>query len=107
MEFVDRLGGRMTRVQEKMDGLILRRSGADELYIQQEYAECKDEMASLIEEMKPISEDALRAKDSAFLWIYIIEWSSVTATVFLSGYFLYWTMIRRRLFRQAGYTRIL
>jgi hypothetical protein len=107
MDFVDRLGGRMTRVQDKMDGLVLRRSGADDLYIQQEYAECKDEMASLIEEMKPISEQAMRAKDSAFLWIYVIEWSSVTATVFLSGYFLYWTMIRRRLFRQAGYTRAL
>ena len=59
----------------------------------------------MIGDVRPISEDAIRAKNSAFLWIYIIEWSSVTATVFLSGYFLYWTMVRRRLFRRVESTR--
>ena len=105
LDFVDKLGGSVSRVQEKMDALVMRREGADELYIQQDYPGCQEEMVTLIEEMKPISDDALRAKNSAFLWIYVIEWSSVTATVFLSGYFLYSTMIRRRLFRQVSSTR--
>jgi len=105
LDFVDRLGGSVTRVQGRLDDLVSRREGADELYIQQEYVECQEEMVSLIGDVRPISEDAIRAKNSAFLWIYIIEWSSVTATVFLSGYFLYWTMVRRRLFRRVESTR--
>ena len=105
MEFVDMLGGRTTGVRGSFDGLMLRRTEAEALYIQQEYALCQQEMAALVEEMMALNDVAMRAKDSAFFWIYLTEWAAVTATTMLSGYVLYALMMRRKLYREVASTR--
>jgi hypothetical protein len=102
---VEKLGGGTAGVQELFDGLLLRKREAEETYIEQDYPACVSQMEAVLEEMGVVSEAALRAKDSAFIWIYAIEWLTVTATVFLSGYFLYYVMIGRRLYRGVRSTR--
>ena len=53
-----------------------------------------------------IQNDAMRLKDQALVWVYAIEWFSVTATSMIAGSFLWFVMIRRRLYREIGTTRI-
>ena len=76
------------------------------LYIKQEYDLCKEEMSTLVEEMTALNDAAMRAKDSAFFWIYLTEWSVVTATMIISGYMLYALMMRRKLYREVKSTRM-
>jgi hypothetical protein len=38
--------------------------------------------------------------------VYIIEWFTVTATAMIAGSFLWFIMIRRRLYREIGTTRM-
>ena len=45
-------------------------------------------------------------KDRALMWIYIIEWFTVTATLFISGFLLWTLMVRRRLYGEVGVTRL-
>jgi len=105
LEFVDMLGGRTATVRQSFDALVLRRDGAEDIYIEQDYPGCQQEMATLVEEMNSLNDDAIRAKDVAFLWIYITEWAAVTGVSILSGYVLYAFMVRRRLYREVSSTR--
>jgi uncharacterized membrane protein len=105
MDFVEKLGGGTPKVQKLLDDLLLRKREAEEAYIDQDYPTCVSRMEVLLEEMEGVSEAALRAKDSAFVWIYAIEWLTVTGTVFLSGYFLYYVMIGRCLYKGVRSTR--
>ena len=105
LDFVDMLGGKATGVRRSLDDLVLRRAQAEKLYVEQDYAGCQDEMHILVEEVASLDELALKEKDAALLWVYLTEWSVVTATTVLSGYFLYLLMIRRRLYHGAGVTR--
>ena len=105
LEFVDRLGGRTVKVQRMLDDITIKRGETDELYINQEYEGCYERVLLLLTDLTFVTEAAMESKNAAFLWVYIIEWAGVTATLFLSGYFLYIVMIRRRLYKQVASTR--
>jgi uncharacterized membrane protein len=105
LDFAERLGGRTTKVQKMLDELVLARSWAEDLYIEQDYAGCKAEMESLVEEMSTLDEVAVKAKDAAFMWIYLTEWSAITGTAVLSGLVLYHVMVRRGLYREVSTTK--
>ena len=105
LDFVDRVGGRAPKVQYSLAELDLRRTGAEEMYREQEYPGCADELSSLVEEMELLNGAALRAKDAALLWIYAIEWLAVTSTACIAGWLLWAFMIRRVLYREVATTR--
>lgn len=106
LEFVGSLGGQVDRVQTSLDDLVLARGDAERLYIEQDYQGCLEAISGLVEEMSTLDEAAMKAKDAAFLWIYLTEWSAVTATVTISGYLLFVVMMRRKFYREVSSTRI-
>jgi len=77
----------------------------EEQYREQDYPGCAEELLSLVEEMEPLNLAAIKAKDAAFLWIYAIEWLSVTSTASLSGWVLWALMMRRARYRAVATTR--
>ncbi len=105
LDFVDRLGGRASRVHDSLASLDVRRARAEEQYREQDYPGCAEELLSLVEEMEPLNLAAIKAKDAAFLWIYAIEWLSVTSTASLSGWVLWALMMRRARYRAVATTR--
>jgi hypothetical protein len=104
LDFVDKMGGRASKVHESLAEIDLRRTRAEELYKEQDYPECREEISSLVDDMAGLNRAAIKAKDAAFLWIYLTEWSAVTATGIISGYFLYVVMVRRRLLKEVAST---
>ena len=59
----------------------------------------------LTNEMDVVSRHAITLKERALLWVYVVEWATVTATLMICGFALWTVMIRRRLYREAGLTR--
>jgi uncharacterized membrane protein len=55
--------------------------------------------------MGEIEAQAIELKDRAFLWVYIIEWLTVSGTALLCGLVLWFLMVQRRLYREVGATR--
>ena len=51
-----------------------------------------------------LEELAVKLKDRALLWIYIIEWLAILATAMICGSVLWALMIRRRLYREVQAT---
>jgi len=106
LDFVEMMGGKAAKVQNSLDDLLKERVDAERLYVEQDYTLCREKMSQMVEEIASLDEAAVRAKNAAFLWVYLTEWSTVTATSILSGYLLYLAMIRRRFYREVASTRI-
>ena len=50
---------------------------------------------------------ATRIKERTLLWVYVVEWLSVTGVSLFSGLIVWTLMVRRRLYREVGETRLL
>ncbi len=48
---------------------------------------------------------ALKAKDEAMLWVYVIEWLTVSGTAMITGSVLWTLMIRKAAYRPVAVTR--
>ena len=48
----------------------------------------------------------MKAKDKALLWIFIVEWAVVSATSMVAGSILWTLLVRRRLYKEVGQTRL-
>ena len=63
-------------------------------------------MGMVISLLREADELALRAKQTALFWVYVIEWLVVTATLLVCATVLWALMVRRRLYREVSATRI-
>jgi len=93
---------------------ILRRAGETDAaiaaampeYLQLRFEEMLDayrEVEAMLEEME---EDAIKLKNATLLWVYVVEWLTVTGTTLFCGFLLWSLMIRRRLYREVETTRL-
>ena len=63
-------------------------------------------MDEAFEEIEGLRADALRLKDQALAWVYLVEWLVVSGVFLLCGFVLWTVMIRRRLYREVSTTRL-
>jgi uncharacterized membrane protein len=105
IEFVARFGANPDRVgvimMEADDGL----REANEMYKGYNFEGSFAKMEELILDLDHATIEALRIKDQALLWIYVVEWTAVTGTSLIAGVVVWALMVRRRLYREVGSTR--
>jgi hypothetical protein len=106
LEFIDRFGADTTTIAAKMTDVSLKATDAQQLYLDQDYSGSLALLETVIDEMESLMDDALRLKDQALLWIYVIEWMTVTGVFLVAGFTLWTLMIRRKLYREVSVTRI-
>jgi hypothetical protein len=58
-------------------------------------------------ELRSLEDHATRLKDRALLWVYVVEWLTITAASLLTGFAIWTLMIRRALYREVSSTRTL
>jgi len=105
LDFVDRFGANTAKLERtlgELDGLI--KDGERE-YIRSQYAEAQDTLREAAEGYGRFSESAIDLKSRAMLWIYIIEWITVTATLMICLEAVWILMVRRRLYKSVDVTR--
>ena len=64
-------------------------------------------METAIAHMEVMRSEAMKLKDRALFWIYLIEWIAVTGASLLAGFAIWTFMVRRRLYREITTTRLL
>jgi hypothetical protein len=79
---------------------------ATEAYLQEEYQGSLAMMEEAIEEMEGLRAEAMRLKDQALAWVYLVEWLVVSGAFLLAGFTLWTLMVRRRLYRAVPATRM-
>ncbi len=104
-DFVERFGANPAPLEDMLEEVDSLRREADALYIGQDFEAALDVIVRAIEAAEVAEDQAVRLKNAALFWIYLIEWMVVTATILVSGVVLWSLMVRRRFFRQVGSTR--
>jgi len=105
MEFADRFGANVGGLWSNLDQVGESRELAEAAYLDQDYGIAIGIIEDAKATINDLAGDAIRLKDRALLWTYLIEWFAVAGTLIISGEVLYLIMVRRRLYRESGITR--
>ncbi len=106
LAFVEKFGANTNVVERELGELDSQFGLAQEEYRDQEWVRARETLDDLDARIDELDEEAIRLKDRALMWVYIIEWFSVTATMFIAGFVLWTLMVRRRLYGEVGVTRM-
>jgi hypothetical protein len=106
LDFVEKFGANTNRLMDDREKIDLTLQAAKESYMDGFYEEALVGSRDAIDSLLGLEEDAIDLKRQALAWVYVIEWTSVTGTGMLVGVAVYLLMVRRRLYRQVGVTRL-
>ncbi len=105
LEFADLMGANVGKIERELGSVNALRKRTDELWIQGEFQQCRNELEEVLEMLTTVNAQALAAKESALLWIYITEWTAVTGTLCAAGSLVWTLMIRKSMYREVRTTR--
>ncbi len=107
VDFAEKVGANLGQIERQMMGLDSARRQTERLYIQNRMEECYDLSLRLKSDYGQLIDGAMRAKDRALLWIFVVEWLVTFAALMLAGVVLWVLMVRRGLYREVGQTRLI
>ncbi len=105
LEFSESFGANTEKIRSQFGEVDEVISRANEQYIDLRYQrmlETNELIGSMLDELQ---KEALELKNRALMWVYLIEWTAVTATAMVCGFVLWTLMVRRKLYRQVKSTK--
>ena len=106
MEWAETFGADIAPLSRRLMDLERDMDGAIDDYIDQDYPATIAFLQSVSPTVAKMANDAVRVKDRALFWIYVIEWAVATSTILISGMVIWKLMVRRRLYREVSGTRL-
>ncbi len=106
LEFIEKFGASTVKLYEELESINQEEEKAEEFYRQDDYDSAAEVFETIHAWWEELNGKAIEVKEQALLWVYLIEWLSVTAVALIAGSFLWLVMIKRRLYREIGTTRI-
>ncbi len=106
VSWVENFGGNTVDLRNRIEDLDTVMDDAYEDYLQADMDGALEDLDRGREEQMAIREAASSAKDRALAWVYMIEWFSLIATFMISGFVLWTLMVRRRLYREVGTSKL-
>jgi hypothetical protein len=105
LDFVERFGANSQPLQEMIieANAMTRQARAE--YLFQEFDSSQASLQQAFEMTGVIEKQAVKIKERALLWVYVVEWSVVTGTFAIVGFGTWTLMVRRRMFREVTTTR--
>jgi uncharacterized membrane protein len=105
IDFAEKFGGNLRRAETELGNADLLRKEVVSHYIKGEYEDSLVALDKTFEKMNEVTDLALKAKDEALLWVYVIEWFTVSGTAMVTGFILWTLMVRKAAYRAVGVTR--
>lgn len=105
-DFIDRLGANTREIQRVVMDLEKIYAEASMSYLEHDFVEAEGTIRDALSSFADAEETARREKERALLWVYVIEWLVSSSAFFISGFLLWTLMVRRRLYRDVGTTRL-
>ena len=104
-EFIEKFGISTVELYAEMESIHQLEQRAEELFRRDDY----DGAADIFEEVNAawgeLNLRAMATKENALVWVYLIEWLTITSVSILSGTIIWTLMVRRKLYRDIGSTR--
>jgi len=105
IEFADNLGANTRSVEKTLAEVGDERTGADDAWIEARFTDSEELMTSSLSHLDVALQQAVKAKNAALFWIYMIEWTTVTGTACITGVVLWTLMIKRKAYHEITTTR--
>jgi uncharacterized membrane protein len=105
VEFVESFGGSGREIDQRITTLEETIFLAKEDYLDHEFEGALAKSRDALVDLEDIEVFALKVKDQALFWVYLIEWLSVSGVSLFAGTILWTLMVRRSLYREVGITR--
>ena len=104
-DFVGQFGGNIDSLNRRLSSISLRIKDSASLYLEGDIEGAIDILKSSMSGLTDLEKDAIKMRDKSLLWVHMVEWLTVTATLMLAGYALDQLMLKRRLFKITSITR--
>ena len=105
-EFVSSFGGNPEPLYDRLDLVEEQYEKVYDRYLEYEFEESLSITQDLLVNLESSTEFAIDIKDQTMLWIYLIEWTTLTSTAVLAGITVWSLMVRRHLFKTVEITRL-
>jgi len=106
LDFIEKFGANTVGIVDQIDEISGVEDEAKTLYLEQAYQDSSLVIDQALQEIELLREEALRLKDRALIWIYVVEWLSVTGVSMLCSFVLWSLMVKRKLYRTVSTTRM-
>lgn len=106
LEFVEDFGANTVSLYHDLDSILARQAEAEEHYRRGEYQVTSGLFTEIDELWELLDARALRAKENSLVWVYLIEWLTVSGVSLAAGAVLWMIMVNRRLYREVATTRM-
>jgi len=105
-DFVDKFGANTQAIQREIRELDDQYREGYDLYLDQDFAACREIMQRVLNRFTEAEELARKVKDSALIWVYVIEWLVTASTLFISGFTLWTLMVKRKMYKEVEATKL-
>jgi len=105
-DFAEIFGANTIDLYRELGVVQSQKGEVDRLYLEGDFDGSYALIEAVTKSLEGLAEEALRLKDQAMAWVYLLEWLTVTGTSLFCGAGLWILMVRRGLYREAGVTRM-
>jgi len=105
LDFVERFGASTRRMQGRISELDSMEGEAESYYLNQEFESALARQGEVFDHFVTVEAEAVKVKENALLWVYTMEWLTVSGTAMLTGFVLWTIMVRRAFYRDVSVTR--
>jgi len=106
VEFCDSFGANTDPIMRRIDAIDEVVADTASLYLELRLEEAWDSYLKVDDMIEEAEGAAIEIKNRALLWVHLIEWLAVTATLMVCGFVLWTFMVRRRLYKRVRTTRV-
>jgi len=106
MDFVERFGANRRAIDREVEAVDAIESKARDLYLEQDLDGAEELAEQAKAKLHEAEDHSIRLKNRALLWVYLVEWTAVLATLMISASALWTIMVRRRIYRAATTTHL-
>ncbi len=105
LDFAEKFGANPAPMYRDLDEVQGLRAQAKDHYLEGRFDHAYQSMKEANSALESLEEKAANLKDRALLWVYIVEWLSITGALLVAGFVVWTLMVRRTLYREVSATR--
>ena len=106
LSFAEKFGANLVKAEKALVEARDQYREVIALYIEGDSVNCMNTLDEAFAQMKVASELALRAKDEALKWVFVIEWFTVSGTALICGGVIWTLMVRKAVYKEVATTRL-
>ncbi len=106
IDFVEGFGADTGGLMERADDIKELGNSARSSYLEQDFDAVERTMDLASKAFAEAESEAIRVKDGALFWIYLVEWLVISGVSMVSGFIIWSLMIKRKLYREVSATRM-